>query len=181
MSSDMNPHFNIFSFSHNDIPSPEQIKEEIDDFVEDVGHVSISGSPIEGRVNIDFDTFRPEWLKKIARKIMAEFPGGFPHDYCINAALVEVWSGSERQPMHQDGSERQPWKSWQLFIPLTDHRAQGTTIFGNGLGPPRGCRNYIFDDQTWHYGDSNRSQFIRYVLIFVIGHKDHFTGHFPVI
>ena len=87
----MSPLFNHFSFSRDDIPSPDQIKEEIEYFEENEGgHVSKNGTPSEGRVVFDFDTFRPEWLMNIALKTVVEFPGGFPHDYIITAALLEV-------------------------------------------------------------------------------------------
>jgi hypothetical protein len=171
--------FNHFSFSKEDIPSPDEILSEFMEFEFNGGCISKNGLVSDDRVVMDFGYYRPEYLVKIARRIVAEFPEVIPSNYAICASLLRVMPGSEEQEMHQDSPYGS--KYWHLFIPLTQHRGQGTTAFSGGLLPPRGCKNYMFDGREFHYGQSNRSKEERAVLVFAICDQGYYTGHVSVL
>ena len=164
--------FDHFSFSSMGVPSSARIKSAIQDFKEAGGYIETT-EWLEDRHVTYFKNFQPQWLRSMAHKIRVEFPGGFPVDHAIHAALLEVKAGAEEQEMHSDGVIGSLF--WNIFVPLTrNFQAQGTTVFVNGTKSSHWCRNYMFDSNVLHYGQANCSRNPRYVLLFIIGIIDAF-------
>jgi hypothetical protein len=167
---------NAFSISHINVPPVERVRACIERFREKGGYVCLIGFPEEREVT-EFGRFQPQWLKRVARRVKREFPGGFPSDHSIYAALLEITPTAEEQEVHADGIESQPL-FWTIFVPLTFHQNQGTTVFAGGAKkPPRCCRNYMFDSVVQHYGEANRSGESRWVLMLTVASNKSSWSH----
>jgi hypothetical protein len=167
---------NAFSISHTDVPPVQRVRASIERFKEKGGHICRTGFP-EGREVTEFGRFQPQWLKRVARRVKREFPrGGFPSDHSIYAAILEITPGAGEQEAHADGIESQP-PFWTIFVPLTFHRNQGTTVFADGAKPPPRCRNYMFDSAVQHYGEANRCRESRWVLMLTVASDKSLWGH----
>ncbi len=173
------PHFNLLSLKGLHIPSAASLTSAIEQRRAMGLYVRYSRFPDDRDVTHLGFMQKAAWLKRIARKVVSEFPGGFPPDHNIFASLLKVPPGAAEQELHGDSETVKPL-FWSLFIPLTHHRMQGTTAFfvvnGKTVLPPRGCSNYLFDSAVLHYGQANRSNQARYVLMLniVALHWKHF-------
>lgn len=170
------PQFNLLSLQGLHIPSVAGLKSSIEKRRATGAYMRRSFFPDDRNVTHLGFLIHKEWMKRIARKLVAGFPDGFPSEHNIYVSLLEIPPGAEEQEVHADGdtSSEQP-RSWSFFIPLTNHRMQGTTVFivnGKRVLPPRGCSNYLFDSTVLHYGQANRSNQTRCVLMFNVGHKN---------
>ena len=178
------PLFDPLSLKGLHIPSAASLKATIEDRKVMGKYVGYTHFP-DDRDVIHLGFTKKMWLKRVARKIVAEFPGGFPSDHHIYASLLKIPPGAAEQEVHEDGDDGkgnlETTRFWTFFIPLTTHRMQGTTAFvvnGRTVLPPRGCSNYMFDSTVLHYGQANRSNQERYVLMLNVGWKDSFWQHF---
>jgi hypothetical protein len=163
--------FNHFSFSDADVPSVPKLKEDIRRFKE-TSYIWESGWQDDRDITY-LGNFQPRWLKRLANKIRQEFPGGgVPVSHGIYAVLLEIPAGAEKQKLHKDSENPTPF--WSIFVPLTRHKAQGTTAFHGGIYPSHKCRNYAFSSDTLHYGQANRSPHTRCVLVFMVGPAELF-------
>jgi hypothetical protein len=177
------PLFDQLSLRGLHIPSAASLKATIEDRKIMGKHVGYNEFPDDRHVTL-LGFMKKTWLKRVARKLIAEFPGGFPSDHNIYASLMKIPAGAAEQEVHADGDDGEGnagARFWTLFIPLTNHRMQGTTAFvvnGRIVLPPRGCSNYMFDSTVLHYGQANRSNRDRYVLMLNVGSKDSFWQHF---
>jgi hypothetical protein len=161
----LTPIFNAFSFSHESVPSVERLIDSIR-LHQEAGDCVHSTVFQNDRDFIELRSFQPCWLKRIARKVKWEFPGGFPTDHAVYAQLLQVYPGSEEQEMHADGSDDPMF--WSIFVPLTFHTDQGTTVFSQGVHPLPHCKNYMFDSTVLHYGQANNGNQCRWVLMLVV-------------
>ena len=166
---------NAFPVSHRLVPPVERVVASIERFEDEGGPIHRTWFPYERAVT-EFGKFQPNWLKRIAQRIKRGFPGGFPSDHSIYAALLEIPPGADEQEVHADGLGAQP-VFWNIFVPLTFHRNQGTTVFAGGARPPPRCRNYMFDSVVEHHGQANRSGESRWVLMFTVASDRSFWTH----
>jgi hypothetical protein len=157
--------FNHFSFSDANVPSVQKLKSDIRQFKE-TNYIRESGWQDDRDVTY-LGSFQPRWLKRLANKIRREFPGGLPVNHGIFAVLLEIPARAAKQKLHKDSENPTPF--WSIFVPLTRHKAQGTTAFDGGIYPSHKCKNYAFSSDTLHYGQANRSQYTRCVLVFMVG------------
>jgi hypothetical protein len=164
---------NPFSFSSAKVPPVARIMESIWSYRETgKGNIEEDEFPNDRDV-LHLNSYQPQWLKRIALKIRKEFPGGFPPNHAIFATLLRIAVGADEQEEHTD-SGNPDLLSWNVFIPLTHHKEQGSTVFKGGIIPSRMCRNYLFDSNIKHYGQANKSSKPRWVLVFVVETKDSF-------
>ena len=166
---------NALSVSRIDVPPVPRVLASIDRF-------EAAGGPIhrtcfnEEREVTEFGRFQPRWLKRVARRVKREWPGGFPADHSIYAALLGIPPGADEQEVHADGSGAHP-VFWTVLVPLTFHRHQGTTVFAGGARPPPRCWNYMFDSTVEHFGQANRSGAVRRVLMLTVASDRSFWSH----
>ena len=178
------PLFNHFSFRDTDVPPVPKLKSDIRMFRETrrfevTDYIREDGWFDDDRRVTYLGSFQPQWLKRLANKIRREFPGGLPVNHEIYAVLLEIAAGAAKQKLHKDSENPTPF--WSIFVPLTRHKAQGTTAFHGGIYPSPKCKNYLFDSNTMHYGQANRSQHTRCVLVFMIGPAELFDdGMMPL-
>lgn len=165
------PLFDAFSFSHRHVPSIERLLASIRRH-EEFGHYIYRTGFQRDRDTISLGSFQPCWLKRIARKVKWEFPGGFPPDHAVYAHLFQIHPGAEEQEMHADGFDAASGEPlfWNIFVPLTFHATQGTTVFPQGVRPSPHCMNYLFDSAVLHHGQANHSTHCRWVLMLVVAH-----------
>ena len=171
---------NPFSFSSANVPPVAKIRSSIQRYKEEGGYIGEDGFPNDRDV-LHLNAFRPQWLKRVALKIKKEFPGGFPSNYSIYATLLRIAAGADEQEEHSDSGNPDEL-FWNVFIPLTHHKGQGTTVFKGGIRPQHRCRNYLFDSNILHYGQANTSSKPRWVLMFIVaGNHSHWAAaHTPV-
>ena len=161
------PLFNVFSLRGVRIPSAASLELAVENRKLTGGYVRRSEF-LDDRQVSHLGFMQAAWLKRVAKKIAKEFPGGFPPDHKIYAYLLKIPPGAAEQEVHADGDETMYARFWSIFIPLTNHRMQGTTAFivnGRTVLPPRGCSNYLFDSTVFHYGQANHSNQARFVLM----------------
>ena len=164
---------NPFSISHRNVPP--SVPASIRRYRERGGYIERTGFP-DDRDALEFGRLQPKWLKRVARRVKREWPGGFPPEHSIYAALLEIAPGADEQEVHADGIEAQP-VFWTVFVPLTFHRDQGTTVFAGGARPPPRCWNYMFDSTVEHFGQANRSGAVRRVLMLTVASDRSFWSH----
>jgi hypothetical protein len=180
----LTPLFNAFSFSRKSIPPLERaiasmgLAEENHPLITHRG--SIGGIELNQSESFELRWLKrgalkakrqPRWLKRIAMRVKREFPGGFPPGYAVYAALFGARPGAEEQEVHADGpGDRRMF--WNIFVPLTFHAAQGTTVFPGGVRPSPRCRNYMFDSTVLHHGEANRSGRSRWALLLTVASAD---------
>ena len=161
---------NPFSVSSANAPPVAKILESVSVFKELGGHIGKDGFP-DDREFLYLNLYQPRWLKRVALKIKKEFPGGFPSNHAIFATLLKIAVGADDQAEHTDSKNPDVF-FWSVFIPLTHHKEQGSTVFKGGNVPSRMCRNYLFDSNVMHYGQANKSSKPRWVLVFVVASSD---------
>ena len=171
---------NPFSFSSADVPPVAKILDSVWVYKALGGYIGGDEFPDDRHV-LHLNSYQPRWLKRVALKIKKEFPGGFPPNYAIFATLLKIAVGADEQEEHAD-SGNPDLLFWNVFIPLTHHKEQGSTVFKGGIVPSRMCRNYLFDSNIKHYGQANKSSKPRWVLMLVVAANDSFwaEAHTPV-